>query len=157
MEPDNALYDAACDRLSAARRMDRAVRRDGVEPAIPAMLGCLHATLAALTSASPRYPATTRRAGMSPSRTSYSSFAEPPRHATPHSSACAGGRASESFGWAAPGSASVARPCRDPGARLSAHAPFRKSNGRDVGFACGYGNGSTNLASRAHARVGTIR
>jgi hypothetical protein len=51
MEPDNALYDAACDLLSAARRMDRAVRRDGVEPSIPAMLGCLHATLAALTSA----------------------------------------------------------------------------------------------------------
>jgi hypothetical protein len=51
MEPDNALYDAACDLLWAARRMDRAVQRDGVEPAIPAMLGCLHATLAALTSA----------------------------------------------------------------------------------------------------------
>jgi hypothetical protein len=51
MEPDNALYDATCDLLSAARRLDRAVQRDGVEPAIPATLGCLHATLAALTSA----------------------------------------------------------------------------------------------------------
>jgi hypothetical protein len=51
MEPDNALYDAACDLLSAARRMDRAVRPDGVEPAIPATLACLHETLAALTSA----------------------------------------------------------------------------------------------------------
>jgi hypothetical protein len=51
MEPDNALYDAAFDLLWAARRMDRAVQRDGVEPAIPATLGCLHATLAALTSA----------------------------------------------------------------------------------------------------------
>jgi hypothetical protein len=51
MEPDNALYDAACDLLSAARRMDRAVQRDGLGPAIPATLGCLHATLAALTSA----------------------------------------------------------------------------------------------------------
>jgi hypothetical protein len=30
MEPDNALYDATCDLLSAARRMDRAVQRDGV-------------------------------------------------------------------------------------------------------------------------------
>jgi hypothetical protein len=46
MEPDNALYDATCDLLSAARRMDRAVQHDGVEPAIPATLGCLHATLA---------------------------------------------------------------------------------------------------------------
>jgi hypothetical protein len=50
MEPDNALYDAACDLLSAARRVDRAVQRDGVGPAIPATLRCLHATLAALTS-----------------------------------------------------------------------------------------------------------
>jgi hypothetical protein len=51
MEPDNALYDAACDLLSAARRVDRAVQQEGVEPAIPATLGCLHATLAVLTSA----------------------------------------------------------------------------------------------------------
>ena len=51
MAPDNALYDAACDLLSAARRMDRAVQHEGVEPAIPATLGCLHATLAVLTSA----------------------------------------------------------------------------------------------------------
>jgi hypothetical protein len=51
MDSDNALYDAACDLLSAARRIDRAVQRDGVEPAIPATLGCLHAALAALTSA----------------------------------------------------------------------------------------------------------
>jgi hypothetical protein len=34
MEPDNALYDAASDLLAAAQRMDRAVQRDGVEPAI---------------------------------------------------------------------------------------------------------------------------
>jgi hypothetical protein len=51
MASDNVLYDAACDLRSAARRIDRAMQRDGLEPAIPAMLGCLHATLAALTSA----------------------------------------------------------------------------------------------------------
>jgi hypothetical protein len=51
MDPDNGLFDAACDLLWAAQRVDRAVRRDGVEAAIPATLGCLHSTLAALTSA----------------------------------------------------------------------------------------------------------
>jgi hypothetical protein len=51
MEPDNALYDAACDLLLAARRVDRAAQCDGVGPAIPATLGCLQVTLAALTSA----------------------------------------------------------------------------------------------------------
>jgi hypothetical protein len=51
MDPDNALYDAACDLVAAASRVDRAVRRDGVDAAIPASLGCLHATLVALTSA----------------------------------------------------------------------------------------------------------
>jgi hypothetical protein len=51
MHPDNGLYDAACDLVAAAQRVDRAVRREGVEPAIPATLGCLHSTLIALTSA----------------------------------------------------------------------------------------------------------
>jgi hypothetical protein len=51
MGPDNALSDAASELLAAAQRMDRAVRRDGVEPAIPATLGCLHSALVALTSA----------------------------------------------------------------------------------------------------------
>jgi hypothetical protein len=51
MDPDNGLYDAACDLGAAARRVDRAVRRDDVEAAIPATLGCLHSTLVALTSA----------------------------------------------------------------------------------------------------------
>jgi hypothetical protein len=51
MDPDNGLFDAACDLLRAAQRLDGAVRRDGVEAAIPATLGCLHATLVALTSA----------------------------------------------------------------------------------------------------------
>jgi hypothetical protein len=37
-----------------------------------------------------------------------------------------------------------------------AHAPFRKINGRKVGFSCGYGTGGANLASRAHAFVGTL-
>jgi hypothetical protein len=37
-----------------------------------------------------------------------------------------------------------------------AHAPFRRINGRDVGFSCGYGRGSSNLASRSHAFVGTL-
>jgi hypothetical protein len=51
MDPDNGLYDAACDLVAAAQRIDRAVRRDGVEAAIPATLRCLHSTLVALTSA----------------------------------------------------------------------------------------------------------
>ena len=51
MDSDNALYDAACDLLAAAQRVDRAVQRDDVEPAIPATLGCLHSTLVTLTSA----------------------------------------------------------------------------------------------------------
>jgi hypothetical protein len=37
-----------------------------------------------------------------------------------------------------------------------AHAPFRRINGRNVGFSCGYGRGSSNLASRSHAFVGTL-
>jgi hypothetical protein len=48
MDPDNGLYDAACDLVAAAQRVDRAVRHDGVQPAIPAALGCLHSTLVAL-------------------------------------------------------------------------------------------------------------
>lgn len=51
MDPDNGLYDAACDLVAAAQRVDRAVQRDGAEAAIPATLGCLHSTLMALTSA----------------------------------------------------------------------------------------------------------
>jgi hypothetical protein len=51
MDPDSGLYDAACDLVAAAQRVDRAVRRDGVEPEIPATLGCLHSTLVGLTSA----------------------------------------------------------------------------------------------------------
>jgi hypothetical protein len=51
MDPDNAVYDAACDLLGAAQRLDEAVRRDGLEPAIPATLGCLHSALVVLTSA----------------------------------------------------------------------------------------------------------
>jgi hypothetical protein len=51
MHPDNGLYDAACDLVAAAQRVDRAVRREGVEPTIAATLGCLHSTLIALTSA----------------------------------------------------------------------------------------------------------
>jgi hypothetical protein len=37
-----------------------------------------------------------------------------------------------------------------------AHAPFRKVNGRRVGFSCGYGTGGSNVASRSHAFVGTL-
>ena len=51
MDPDNGLYDAACDLVAAAERVDRAIRRDRVEAALPATLGCLHSTLVALTSA----------------------------------------------------------------------------------------------------------
>jgi len=51
MDPDNGLYDAACHLVAAAERVDRAVRREGVEAAIPAALGCLHSTLVVLTSA----------------------------------------------------------------------------------------------------------
>ena len=51
MDTDNGLDDAACDLVAAARRVDRAVRHDGVEAAMPATLGCLHSTLVALTAA----------------------------------------------------------------------------------------------------------
>jgi hypothetical protein len=51
MDPDNGLYDAACDLVAAAQRVNRAVQRDGVEAAIPATLGCLHSTLVSLMSA----------------------------------------------------------------------------------------------------------
>jgi hypothetical protein len=37
-----------------------------------------------------------------------------------------------------------------------AHAPFRRINGRNVGFSRGYGRGSSNLTSRTHAFVGTL-
>lgn len=47
-EPDNELYDAACDLLGAAQRLTRAARGGDVERAVPATLGCLEATLSAL-------------------------------------------------------------------------------------------------------------
>jgi hypothetical protein len=49
MDTDNELYDAACDALAAAQRLSRAAAADGVEPAVPATLGCIAATLGALT------------------------------------------------------------------------------------------------------------
>jgi hypothetical protein len=49
MDRDNELYDAACDVLAAARRLSGAATAEGVEPAVPATLGCLAASLSALT------------------------------------------------------------------------------------------------------------
>jgi hypothetical protein len=49
MEPDNELYDAACDVLLAAQRLSRAAAVERVEPAVPATLGCIAAGLGALT------------------------------------------------------------------------------------------------------------
>jgi hypothetical protein len=47
MDPDNELYDAACEMLATAQRLSRAAER--VEPAVPATLGCIAASLGALT------------------------------------------------------------------------------------------------------------
>lgn len=52
MDPDNELYDAACDLLAAAQRLNRASRGPDLERALPATFGCLAATLGALCAAS---------------------------------------------------------------------------------------------------------
>jgi hypothetical protein len=49
MDPDNELYDAACEVLAAAQRLSRAAAAERVEPAVPATLGCIAASLGALT------------------------------------------------------------------------------------------------------------
>jgi hypothetical protein len=81
MDPDNGLYDAACDLVSAAQWADRAVRRDGVEPAIAATLRCVHSTLVALTSACAALSSNDPPGRNGPSRISYLCYAEPPRRA----------------------------------------------------------------------------
>jgi hypothetical protein len=48
MDPDNELYDAACDVLAAAQRLSRAAAAERVEPAVPATLDCIAASLGAL-------------------------------------------------------------------------------------------------------------
>ena len=49
MDPDNELYDAACELLVAAQRLCRAAAAERVEPAVPATLGCIATSLGALT------------------------------------------------------------------------------------------------------------
>ena len=49
MDPDNKLYDAACEVLAAAQRLSRAAAAERVEPAVPATLGCIATSLGALT------------------------------------------------------------------------------------------------------------
>jgi hypothetical protein len=49
MDPDNELYDAACEVLAAAQRLSRAAAAERIEPAVPATLGCIAASLGALT------------------------------------------------------------------------------------------------------------
>jgi len=52
MDPDNELYDSACELLAAAQRLQRAAAcGEDVARALPATLGCLEATLAALRKA----------------------------------------------------------------------------------------------------------
>jgi hypothetical protein len=49
MDPDNELYDAACEMLATAQRLSRAAAAERVERAVPATLGCIAASLGALT------------------------------------------------------------------------------------------------------------
>lgn len=50
-DPVNDLYDAACDVLVAAHRLrDAAARHGAAREGLPASLGCLTATLDALTA-----------------------------------------------------------------------------------------------------------
>jgi hypothetical protein len=49
MDPDGELYDAACEVLGAAQRLSRAAAGERVAPAVPATLGCIAASLGALT------------------------------------------------------------------------------------------------------------
>jgi hypothetical protein len=51
MDPDNELYDAACDLLAAAERVRQASGGTGIAPAVPATLGCVESALAALAEA----------------------------------------------------------------------------------------------------------
>jgi hypothetical protein len=46
-DPENELYDRACDLVAAAAAMREAMRPDAAA-AVPALLGCLHAGLADL-------------------------------------------------------------------------------------------------------------
>ncbi len=51
MDADNELFDSACDLLAAAESVRRASAGDGIAPAVPATLGCLESSLAALAEA----------------------------------------------------------------------------------------------------------
>lgn len=65
MDPENELYDAACEVLVAAQRLSRAAAAERVGPAVPATLGCIAASLGALTVAA---AALSRSAGPSQRR-----------------------------------------------------------------------------------------
>jgi hypothetical protein len=51
MDPDNELYDAACELVAAAQRVQEAFVRQGVAPALPASLGCIESSLTSLAAA----------------------------------------------------------------------------------------------------------
>jgi hypothetical protein len=51
MDPDNELFDAACELLDRARRLRVAAADPGAGPAVPATLGCLAAALEELAGA----------------------------------------------------------------------------------------------------------
>jgi hypothetical protein len=44
-DPENELYDAACERLAAAPRLAQSSRRGGHDAAVPATLGAVEAAL----------------------------------------------------------------------------------------------------------------
>jgi hypothetical protein len=54
MDPDNELYDAASELVTAAERLLRASRRDGVDAAVAATLGCLSTSVGMLQTAGRR-------------------------------------------------------------------------------------------------------
>jgi hypothetical protein len=51
MDPDNDLYDAACELLEAAQRFDHASRGDGLDGVVPGTIGCVESSLGALARA----------------------------------------------------------------------------------------------------------
>lgn len=50
MDPENELFDAACQVLEATRRLNAAACDDRCERALPATLGCLSSALGSLAN-----------------------------------------------------------------------------------------------------------
>ena len=51
MDPDNELYDAACELLQAAQRVDHASQGEGLHGVVPGTIGCVESSLGALARA----------------------------------------------------------------------------------------------------------